>query len=68
MSNFSIFDGMNPDYVISETNYRKIQVQQQPPSKSIKQSPPSQSHHELTAAQRQTKTQTEAFSIYNAIL
>ena len=49
---FSIFDTIgNPDYVLSETNYRELQVQQRP----------TKSHHELTAAQRQTQTKIEAF-------
>jgi hypothetical protein len=53
---FSIFDTIgNPDYVLSETSYKELQVQQQP----------TKSHHELTAAQRQTKI--EAFSIFDDI-
>jgi hypothetical protein len=68
MVEFSIFDAIGndnpvpiPDYTfedwISKSNNNKLQVQQQPTTKS---------NHELTAAQ--TNTQTEKyFSIYDTI-
>lgn len=64
MVNFSIFDFIgndNPVPILESldgwTQKKKLQVQQQP----------TKSNHELTAAQRQTKTQTEYFSVFDSI-